>query len=62
MAFKKYERDARLVAMKYNSPRLTKEVWASALGIPLKKFEGLPDMFSWGQAVRLEKEKRAAKK
>ena len=62
MAFNRYVKQATRVAVKYNSPRLLKEVWSSELGIPEKKFEGLPSMFSWGQAIAYERGQKEAKK
>lgn len=62
MAFNKYSKQAIRVAVKYNSPRLPMETWATELGIPEKKFEGLPSMFSWGQAIAYEREQKEAKK
>lgn len=57
MAFNRYVKQATRVAAKYNSPTLPPEVWAQELGIPKKKFEGFPSPVSWGQIIRIEREK-----
>lgn len=53
----KKTKQATRVAVKYNSPTLPTDVWAQELGIPKKKFDGFPSPVSWGQILRIEREK-----
>lgn len=53
----KKTKQATRVAAKYNSPSLPPEVWAEELGIPKKRVEGFPTPVSWGQIIRIAREK-----